>query len=716
MCWNGSYGGRAFDFEVIELRSEARRVKFDPRRWLWVDQLPVFEAMNQHAAESGAEKASMRLGDIAQELLGEGKEEIPDFVRERFGDRLSRGLGALAWDLWEAGGEFRELLFRYNEKDTLLLPMIEAETGFLELLTAVAQTCGIFPDQRTVNAGRRVDGFMLRLGDAEGRRFATKGQAEEHQKFRGAIVGDPKTLDPAWRKKVGMTDGIGRDVHVFDFSGMYPSIIISWNMGPETRAPVPINGPVPEGFTRSPITGIGFRLDEESLLVKALRVLLKQRAVWNQKKAECAPGTDEAQAAGRMSDALKIIINAFYGDLANPHSRFIDRAVGESVAQNGVWLITRVIEEVESRGWNALYYDTDSAYVTGLTREQAVEFAAWCNENLFPELVRSVGCRECAIKLAYEKQLARIVFCAKKNYCASYVHYKGKNATSESRPEVKGIAYKRGDSSRLTRDLQTVAIDMLVGGLKAAKDGPVPTDDLARYHALVEGARRHVLDDPLTVEDVRIAKNLQKPIKDYIVKEKKGGGYTEPPAQARVAAILKKRGRPVGVGMKIEYVVVDGSVSPAIIIPAEDYDGTNVDRYHFWENVCWPPTERLLAAAYPDHDWSSWGKVRPPKVRGRSSKAPEGQLALGELPVANLAETSGASPQRGAKRLPTVTLGPLFDAAKIPVAVEAVKSNFARMAEDIGDLPSVLAMSTPRETSKTSFQAPEDLDPERPLP
>ena len=46
----------------------------------------------------------------AQGLLGEGKEEVPDFVRERFGDRCNRGLGSLAGDLWELGGEFREYL------------------------------------------------------------------------------------------------------------------------------------------------------------------------------------------------------------------------------------------------------------------------------------------------------------------------------------------------------------------------------------------------------------------------------------------------------------------------------------------------------------------------------------------------------------------------------------------------------------------------------
>jgi DNA polymerase elongation subunit (family B) len=703
VCWNGSFGGRAFDFEILELRSEARGVRFDRRLWHWVDQLPVHEGMNMHAAESGAEKASMRLGDIAQGLLGEGKEEVPDFVRERFGDRCNRGLGALAWDLWEAGGEFRELLFRYNEKDTLLLPRIEGKTKFIELLTAISQACGIWPDMRCMKAGRRVDGFMLRLGAEDGVRFPSKEMrgfggddegapdeeappAHAEAQFKGAIVFDAMTLDPAWRKKHGMTDGIGRDVHVFDFSGMYPSIILSWNMGTDTRAPVPVNGPVPEGFTRSPLTGIGFRKDVEAYLVKALRVLMAKRQYYTDLKGDLPPGTDEWYAAGRLSDALKIVINAFYGDLGNAYSRFHDRSVAESVTQNGVWLIKRVADEAERRNWLILYGDTDGLYVSGPTRESAREFAAWCNKEVFPEMVRGVGCTECAIKLTYEKELEKFVQVSKKRYIANYRHFKWTGACEcdvakdgktqpgaldyrtyvcrdcgrdykpkggglptwlpppRGRPEVKGIEYKRGDTSRIARELQATAIDMLVGGLKVAKC-EVPTDDLSLYHGVLGEMRARVLEGELKAEDVRIAKKLTQSPKEYSVKEKKGGGFTEKPPHVRVAEILKKRGRSVGVGQKIEYVVTDGSKSPAEIIPAEDYDGSNADRFHVWEKMVFPPTERLLQAAYPDHDWGEWGKVRPPKVRGRAAKLEEaGQLALGSLPVADLGETRGASP------------------------------------------------------------------------
>ena len=675
VCWNGSYGGKAFDFDVVNLRSDARGIRYDERLWHWVDQLPVFEGMNMHSAESGAEKASMRLGDIAQEILGRGKETVPDFVRARFGDRCNRGLGALAWDLWEAGGEFRELLFKYNENDSVLLPGIEKKTKFLELHTALAQTCGIFPDMRVMKAGRRVDGFMLRLGAAEGVRFPSKppskytvarfaaesGEAPEgaddegevdgrEKQFKGAVVFDVMTLDRAWRKKHGMMDGIARDVHVFDFSGMYPSIILSWNMGTDTQAPVAVNGPIPDGFTRSPLTGVGFSLAHEAYLVKALRVLMKERARWTKVKADLPPGTPEAVAADRMSQAMKIVINAFYGDLGNPYSRFHNREVAESVTQNGVWLIKRVAEECEKRGWLVLYADTDGAYVKGPDRESAGKFSEWCNREVFPEMVRAVGCSECAIKLAYEKELRRVVWTSKKRYVGSYAHFKGTEATADSKPEVKGIEYKRGDTSRLARDLQTIAIDMLVGGMGVATC-PVPTDDLSLYHGVLSEVRTRVLEGVLEAADVRIAKRLTQAPKDYKQKEKKGGGMTDKPPHVRVAEILKKRGRAVGVGMKIEYVVSDGSKSPAEIIPAEDYDGTNADRYHVWEKMVFPPTERLLSAAYPDHDWSSWAKVRPSKPRGRAAIAEAaGQLSLGDLPPADLSETRGMLPPAGGSK------------------------------------------------------------------
>jgi hypothetical protein len=63
------------------------------------------------------------------------------------------------------------------------------------------------------------------------------------------------------------------------------------------------------------------------------------------------------------------------------------------------------------------------------------------------------------------------------------------------------------------------------------------------------------------------------------------------------------------------------------VIPAEDFSG-DFDRFYLWDTMIYPPTERLLAGAFPDHDWTSWGDVRPKKARTGRVKVLDGQLGF----------------------------------------------------------------------------------------
>lgn len=674
-CWNGSWDGEAFDFEVLWLRSAARGIRFERKRWLWLDLLPLFKRQNMHASESGEEKQSFKLGDICQEHLGEGKEHVPDWVVERFGPKARAGLGALAWQLWEAGGEYRELLYRYNEQDTVLLPKLMRETGYLSLSLAVSEACGLPLDTRALDPTRFVDSFLLRLGAKEGERFPTRKRVkkgEPRDQYEGAFVLHPQTVDDpdvphdgkAWRRMVGMVNGIARNVHVADFSSMYPSIMLSFNMSPETKIASGLKGEMPPGTAVAPRSGVWFRAAPPGILTKALRHLMAQRKKWQQLKASLPPGSEEWHAAARMEGAYKTTINSFYGIIGSPWSRFHDRDIAESTTTTGAWLIERVRAEAEQRGMFVVYIDTDSVFVLGAEREQFKQFVDWCNESLFPEMLRQQGCGITSdVKLAYEKELERLILVSAKRYAGSFRHYKGvtsctcdvvSDKTGKTRPgrvsmatfrcedcgkewaannlppvrgkpEIKGLAYKRGDTTKLARELQAKAIDMLIGGL-GVHDVGEPTEVLEYYHALITSARDHVLNDPLSVEEVKLSKSVSKPLKEYITKAKKGGGETLPPPHIQVAKVLLERGTNVGEGSRVEYIVSDASMSPMRVLPAADYDGTNVDRYYVWEQV-YAPTQQLLEAAFPDHDWATWGKVRPPKPRKRNRPLP-GQEAL----------------------------------------------------------------------------------------
>lgn len=653
-CWNGSFNGEeAFDFDVLWLRSAERRVEVDARQWLWVDQMPAFDRHNKMSAKSGDEKRSLKLNDIAQAVVGVGKEVVPPFVWERFGDRAKRGLGALAWDLWEAGGEFRELLFRYNERDALLLPMIEAKKSYLGVSQAVAEVTGVFLTTRGLNPIRQVDAFMLRFGREQGHHFPTKPRgfgldgADEDDQFEGAFVLKPRCIPckksktapewtavdaAAWRKARGLENGILSDVHVLDFSGMYPSIFMSWNMSIETRALQTREGPVPEGFTRARVTDYCFSLAAKGMVPEGMRRVRELRAYWKKQLDLLPQGSPEWVQALAYSTAYKVVANSFYGVVGSRYGRYFDPNVAESCTQTGAFMIKAVIAAAEQRGWSPVYTDTDSLFVLGPSIEEFEGFVAWCNAELIPGIVFGSGCRENFVAIGFEKTFSRLSFSAGKRYIGRYSFYDGKPAPSTMPPEIKGIEYKRGDSLRLTADLQAEVIDMLVGGLGRALDGGgTPTDDLTRYSALLIRHRRHVLEEPLTVDEVAKSKKLTRAIREYKTKVKKDGTVSSLDAHVRVAQDLRARGIQTQVGSRVEYVVADAEASPARVIPAMDYDGSNVDRHALWEEVV-ASSIRILEGAYPNHDWARWEKSRPPK---RSRPLP-GQLAFDDSILLNV--------------------------------------------------------------------------------
>jgi DNA polymerase elongation subunit (family B) len=586
-----SWNGNRFDFPVIKARTKLLRLDVDTRRWLWLDHMDLFRRYNTMAAESGDEKQSMALQAIATKIVGEGKDDFD---------------ASKTWEAWVADGEERARMVRYCVKDTDLMRRIEAKTGYVELLQTLCEATGTFPDSKGVNPGAQVENFLLRLGRERGYRFPTRF-AGGSTKYRGAYVMEPKGK------------GILRDVHVCDFSSLYPSIILTWNMSPETKG-------VGDERSKAAITDVEFATDREGILPVAVAELLRLRKAWNERKGEATPGTEEWKDADRRSTAYKIAANTFYGVIGAPLSRLFDREVAESVAQCGVWLIQETIKAAEAQGMTVVYADTDGAYVTDCGRAAFDRFVEWCNVELYPPLLAARGCKLNHIHLAYEKAFDRIVFTRAKRYAGAFSHYKGTVATAESKPEIKGLEFKRGDSVRFARELQEEIVYMLVGYQRE------PSEDPIDYEQVANRWRTRILDGEIELSDVVIAKRLTKAIDDYSVRIKKDGERAAQLPHIEIARVLRDRGRDVGEGVKIAYVCVDGGRSPKQYIPAEDWQGT-CDRHELWDSLVWPPTKRVLEAAFPGHGWERWDKTRPKKRRGKRAPPEQERMPWGENPV-----------------------------------------------------------------------------------
>ncbi len=724
----GAWNGDGFDEVVIHARSEKLDVDldFDPREIIFIDHMMVFDRMNVTSSESGDEKMSKRLQDVSTSLGLEGKDDFD---------------ASQTWQEWAAGGDRRERMMLYNVKDSILLPEIEEKTGYLDLFFSICEACGVIPNSLSTNPIIHVDSFLLRLGRSQGMHFVTRQRLDEkkdeqrrEKQFAGAHVIEPKF------------GGIARDVHVCDFARLYPSIILSFNMSPETVVGYyePMTNTVRKidgervpfdasRWARAPRTNVVFDQTKKGILVAACEEMIRLRVYWNDLKAKCSPGTPEWVEADRRSTAYKIAVNAFYGVISSVMSRYFDVRVGESITQTGVELLFIVAAEFERLGFFVGAGDTDSVFANKCTDDEFTAAVKHLNVEVFPKFIKSLGCQRNDVKLAYEKKFDIIFFTAKKHYAGKYNHYKGSPAKRDSKPEIKGFEFKRGDYSRLCRALQLRVIRMILGDWE--EPFTPRTEDASEYEAVVAEAQRSMLCDPLQRTDFVVAKSINlrlppspKEIEEYLSKmrakiaekgeepmspeqeksvsvaftvrrcsnenyykarKKQDGTLVAFPPQVQIALILKDRGEEVQ-GTKVGYVVTDGSTSPMKIIPASDADDSKIDRFYLWENMVWPATERVLNGAFPGLDWEKWGKVRPKKVRAKKVSGrtypSDAQSVLDEpikpeknSPAASAVATASvpATPRRrGVKKGPSAAPTPMLDAEGKPIG--EVRESFSR--------------------------------------
>lgn len=585
-AWNGD----RFDFPVLQARLERCRIKVDLRRWLLLDAMLAFEKYNT-ASESGDEKESMALERVAESL----KIDV---------DAKTSVDASKSWELWSGGGEGRRKLAARCSFDASVMGEIERRTGFCELHYAVCQISGCLPDTRGLNAKTHVEALLLRVCAKRGIRAPSNWSDDRRfgKKIEGAYV------HPA-------TPGLHRNVHVCDFSGMYPAIIQSWNIGLESHRPELSGRPgeklddvvarLPPGHCVAPLSLQVFDTREESVLafavgeLKRMRMRHKNRA--SELKKQGLAKTPEWVEADRLSQGAKVAVNSCFGIASSPHSRFFKRECGESITTTGKHLILATIERGETR-WQVrtVLSDTDSLGGTDTSAATYGRFVRECNAELYPPLLKRLGCVRNEMVLDFDESggdtYGLIVITAKKRYAARAL-----NTAVDADPIVKGLEFKRGDQSRPARRLQIEAVRLLMLAGKSLPEGsyPITPEDL---YALIEQTRELVTKGELPRRDVVINKSLGKAI----------DAYQEPlPEHVRVAKVLLERGRDMSEGARVEYVVTDGDATPQGVEPAEDWSPGKEDRAYLWEKRVWPPTRRLLEAAFPDHRWARFDDGKP---------------------------------------------------------------------------------------------------------
>ncbi len=269
-----------------------------------------------------------RLETAARTLLGKGKLFGPDH----------RGAAIAA-----AYRDDPASLVAYNLEDARLVLEILETTGLVALTVRRSLQTGMQLDRVSAQIAA-IDSLYLRALRARGH-VAPSVDADRRDAapITGGLVLESRP-------------GLYRNILVFDFKSLYPSLIRTFNIDPLTYVDAPGAG---MALQTSP-SGAAFRRDEPGILPALVAQLWNERA--------------EARAAGDATgaQATKILMNSLFGVLGSPASRLFSPDVANAITVAGQHVIRLAAAAATARGHTVVYGDTDSLFLdVGATDEAA---------------------------------------------------------------------------------------------------------------------------------------------------------------------------------------------------------------------------------------------------------------------------------------------------------------------------------------------------------
>ncbi len=469
-----------------------------------------------------------KLETAAQAILGRGKLITGEH----------RGL-----EIDAAYREDPEHLVEYNLNDARLVTDILERTGLIELAVNRSLVTGM-PLDRVSATIASVDSLYLAGVRARGVVAPSVRAEGKEARIAGGYVMDSRP-------------GLYRNILVFDFKSLYPSIIRTFNIDPLTFVAPSTSGVDAAhdaaDLVRAP-NGACFRRAPQGVLAELLTTLGARRETARR-------GGDQI-----ASHAIKILMNSIYGVLGAGTSRLFSPAVANAVTHLGQWVIRAAVAHARALGASVIYGDTDSLFVD--SGEADPERALDAAERLRGAIDGAVGARiraefgcESLLELEFEKLYRRFFLPevrggevgSKKRYAGLVVE------NGAERIEFVGLEAVRRDWSAVSKRFQRELIDLVF------HDRPVEAF-VRQYLADLRAGRF----DDLLVYKKAIRKDL--------------AAYTETtPPHVKAARKLGSRA-----GRIIAYVITRAGPEPAGETTAPpDYD-------HYVEHQIHPIADAVL--------------------------------------------------------------------------------------------------------------------------
>ncbi len=357
--------------------------------------------------------------------------------------------------------------------------------------------------------------------------------------------------------------GLYKDIVVFDFRSLYPTIITAHNIGPEgfqcdcCKSQAKVRVPEKPAYW--------FCSREKKFLPSVLEELILRRADLKRLiKEQKEKGADTKMLEAR-SYALKILANSFYGYLGFYGARWYCLECAASTTAYGRNYIKKTIEKAEEEGFKIVYGDTDSLMVVLGNKiiDQAMEFMNEINFSL-------PGYME----LEFEGHYPSGIFVPVKH---SEKGAKKKYALMDEKGRVKIVGFEsvRRNWSKIAKQVQEQVLQYVLQGQH--------TEALAYVRTVVQELKKGLVPLPQLVIRMQITRDLKK--------------YSTYGPHVSIARKLQARGEDISPGTVVEYIIAKGTglVRDRAKLPMEVKEG-EYDAVYYINHQLIPAVSSIFAA------------------------------------------------------------------------------------------------------------------------
>ena len=329
-----------------------------------------------------------------------------------------------------------DILLEYNRKDVELVKRLEEKLHLIAYFDNIRRIARC--TFRDVYQNSRVcDNLFLCF--AKDKNLVLPSKKENiKEEYIGGFVKEP-------------VKGFYENVVVLDATALYPSIIISFNLSPETLNP--------EGDI---IIGDYVRVTskEEGLFSFVCKYMLDLRKNIKNQMKQYKIGSKDYYLYYIQQYTLKGLINSIYGYTAFKNSRFYSKALASTITYIGRELIKFIETGLKKDDISVLYADTDSLFIpmNDGDLKQAKKIQNIVNRNV-GKFIRGFGLSKHCIEFKLEKIYKSLVIGAKKRYAGIILW---ENDQYIDRVEIVGYDVRRSDVPEIVRDFQKELFGMIL--------------------------------------------------------------------------------------------------------------------------------------------------------------------------------------------------------------------------------------------------------------